>query len=288
MKIKNIIILLIFLVTSNLFCQNTKLEYGIYNIGLGSVVGGVGAIINKKPNEKTGKVLLKGIYQGALGGAVVYQSKLLIGKIAEKQSLEYSWYASLTNSIGNSFIENATLNKNFYEQINFNIGFNRFEIYPTNNFHLKYKVMPISLILSAYVATKSKFESKISLETGQLVFSSTKFKTLVTDYRAFTIGNVIVYDSRLIGDTSTFSHEMIHVLQYYDYNFVNSLSKKTIDNLFINSKFYKQASKFVYSDFQAPVLYLLYQSQYKSGSQYYENFYEREAGIYSNTIERQK
>lgn len=288
MQVKNILVFLIIIVTSNIFCQNTKLEYGFYNVGLGSVVGGIGAIINKKPNEKTGKVLLKGIYQGALGGAVIYESKLLISNIAEKQSLEYAWYGSLTNSIGNSFIENASLNKNFYEQINFNIGFNRFEIYPTNNFHFKYKIMPISLILLGYVASKSKFEAKISLETGQFVFSSSKFNTLVTDYRAFTIGNVIVYDSRLIGDSSTFSHEMIHVFQYYDYNFVNSLTKKPIDNLFRNSNFYKKASKFIYSDLQAPVLYLLYQSQYKSGSQYYENFYEREAGIYSNTIERQK
>ncbi len=137
MNNKLIIAILIFALNNHSLSQNTKQEFGLYNIGLGSIVGGIGAIINKKPDEKTGKVLIKGMWQGALGGAVVYQSKLLVGQITEKQDFVYAWPASLTNSIGNSIIENACLNKNFYEQINFNVGFNRFEVYPTNNFKLK-------------------------------------------------------------------------------------------------------------------------------------------------------
>ena len=149
------------------FSQNSKQDFGLYNIGLGSVVGGIGAIINKKSNEKFGNVLIKGIWQGALGGAVVYQSKILIGKISENQNLNYAWIGSISNSIGNSIIENAALNKKFYEQINLNIGFNRIEIFTVDKFHIKYKLMPISLILLSYVATKSKFELETSLKTGQ-------------------------------------------------------------------------------------------------------------------------
>lgn len=41
-------------------------------------MGGIGALINKKPEHKFDKVLLKGVYQGALGGYVTFESKRLI------------------------------------------------------------------------------------------------------------------------------------------------------------------------------------------------------------------
>ncbi len=286
MTLRKIILYLFIIFQTNAICQNTKQEFGIYNIGLGSIVAGIGAIINKKPDEKTGKVFLKGMWQGALGGAIVYQSKLLVGQIAEKQDFAYAWPASLTNSIGNSIIENACLNKNFYDQINFNVGFNRLEVYPTNNFKLKYKIMPVSLVLLGYLATKSKFEIDISLKTGQFIFSSAEFRIQdLIAYRGFTLGNNICYNPNFIGDKSTFSHEMIHVFQYYDYNFVNTLTKKPIDNWLKNSNFYKKASKFIHSDIEGVLfLRLLVLTEYEKGSDYYKNFFEREAGIYSNTI----
>ncbi len=289
MNLKKIAIYLFIIFQTNAICQNTKQEFGLYNVGLGSIVGGIGAIINKKPNEKTGKVFLKGIWQGALGGAIIYQSKLLVGQIAEKQDFAYAWPASLTNSIGNSIIENACLNKNFYEQINFNVGFNRFEVYPNNNFKLKYKIMPVSLVLLGYLAVQSKFEPEISMKTGQFVFSNSNFRLQnIDNYRGFALGNIISFNPKFVESTSTFSHELIHVFQYYEYNFLSKLTKKPIDNLFKNSNFYKNASKFIYSDAEgALLLRTLYKAEFKTGSKerYYENFFEREAGVYSNTID---
>ena len=286
MNLKKIAIYLFIIFQTNAICQNTKQEFGLYNVGLGSIVGGIGAIINKKPDEKTGNVFLKGLWQGALGGAVVYQSKLLVGQIAEKQDFAYAWPASLTNSIGNSIIENACLNKNFYEQINFNVGFNRFEVYPTNNFKLKYKIMPVSLVLLGYVAVQSKFEPEISMKAGQFVFSSSNFRIQnIDNYRGFALGNIICFNPNFVGNNSTFSHEMIHVFQYYEYNFLSKLTKKPIDNMFKNSNFYNNASKFIYSDVEGLILLRsLYLAEYKIGSRYYENFFEREAAIYSDTF----
>ena len=286
MNLKKITIYLFIIFQTNAICQNTKQEFGLYNVGLGSIVGGIGAIINKKPNEKTGNVFLKGLWQGALGGAVVYQSKLLVGQIAEKQDFAYAWPASLTNSIGNSIIENACLNKNFYEQINFNVGFNRFEVYPTNNFKLKYKIMPVSLILFGYTASQTKFEAETSIKTGQFVFSSNSQNFFnISRVRGSALGNIIILNSVFLDSKSTFSHESVHVFQYYDFNFVNTLTKKPIDNLFKNSNFYNNASKFIYSDVEGLILLRsLYLAEYKIGSRYYENFFEREAAIYSDTF----
>lgn len=100
MIIKTLFLLLIFFLLSQSYGQNTKTEMAFYNIGLGSVFSGVGALINKKPNERWEKVLLKAMGQGALGGYLIYESKNLIGNINDKQKWEYSWYGKIVNSAG--------------------------------------------------------------------------------------------------------------------------------------------------------------------------------------------
>lgn len=89
----------------NSYTQQNKTEMALYNIGLGSFVGGIGAVINKNPNEKTGKVFLKGFLQGGLGGYLVYESKNFILKIPDNNKLEYAWGAKLINSMGSSIIK---------------------------------------------------------------------------------------------------------------------------------------------------------------------------------------
>jgi len=63
------------------YAQSNDREMALYNVGFASVFSGVGALINKKPDEKWHKVLLKGIAQGAAGGYLIFESKRLIGKI---------------------------------------------------------------------------------------------------------------------------------------------------------------------------------------------------------------
>ncbi len=150
--------------------------------------------------------------------------------------------------------------------------------------------MPVSLILLGYLATKSKFEIDISLKTGQFVFSSANFRVQdLNTYRGFSLGNLVCFNPKFTGDKTTFSHEMIHVFQYYEYNFVSKLSKKPIDYLFEKSHFYKSASKIINSDIEgATLLFFLYSAEYKGGTKarYYKNFFECEAGVYSGTINR--
>ena len=105
LKVK--LFILAFFISNIIYSQN-KTEMALYNIGLGSFVGGIGAVINKKPNEKTGKVFLKGFLQGGLGGYLVYESKNFILKIPANNKLEYAWGAKFINSMGSSIIENAS------------------------------------------------------------------------------------------------------------------------------------------------------------------------------------
>lgn len=253
----------------------------LYNIGLGSVFSGIGALINKKPKERWDKVLLKGMGQGALGGYLIYESKNLIGKIEQKQSLEYSWYGKFVNSAGTSIIENASSNRNFWEQWHLNIGFNRLEFYTKDKFRVKYKIMPASLILTSAVAFNTKFELKKTLQTGEFIFSTNdpKFESGARAY-----GNILAFTNDRLNDYSLYSHEIIHIYQYYDYNFVNTYFNKPIENWQSKSNTFNEISNFLYFDLQGAVLRPLYLLENGNRNCYFDNFFENEAGFYSNTI----
>ena len=143
-KTRFTIFLLILFVTSNNHPLNAQhkndFEAGLFNIGFGGIVGGFGAVINKKPNEKTGKVFLKGFYQGALGGYLLFESKRLVGKFGNTGNYNYVWPSKLINFAGVSIIENAAGNRNFWERWHINFGFNRLEFYTKDKFKLSYRI----------------------------------------------------------------------------------------------------------------------------------------------------
>ncbi len=280
-KLKLLFIIAIFLFSNCSNGQNSKTEMALYNVGLGSVFCGIGALINKKPNERWDKVLLKGMGQGALGGYFIYESKNLIGKIEQKNALKYSWYGKFVNSAGTSIIENASSNRNFWEKWHLNIGFNRLEFYTKDKFKVKYKIMPVSLILTTTVAFSTKFEFKKTLQTGELIFSTSSAGSTT---QASTYGNIIVFSNHQLDNYSVYSHEIIHIYQYYDYNFVNTYLNKPIDNWATKSKTFKKINNLIYLDLQGVILRPLYLLENINRNCYYDNFFEYEAGFYSNTI----
>jgi hypothetical protein len=286
MRIKLLLLLLlitVFLLSNKSFSQNTKTEMAVYNIGINSVFSGIGALINKKPNEKWHKVLLKGMGQGAFGGYLIYESKNLIGNISNKKSWEYSWYGKFVNSAGTSIIENASSNRNFWEKWHINFGFNRVEFHTKGKFKIKYRIMPISLILtaSAFVNSDARFEFKRTIQTGEFIFSTDNPKY---ESGASTFGNIIVFTNDRLNDYSLFSHEIIHIYQYYDYNYVNTYFNKPFERLQNNSNTFKSLNKIFHWDLQAPILRGLYLYENLNRNCYYDNFFENEAGFYSNTI----
>lgn len=75
---------------------------------MGAVVGGIGAVINKGPEEKFHHVLLKGIGEDALGGYVVFESKRLVKQFSMRENYMYVWPSKIVNSIENLIIENLS------------------------------------------------------------------------------------------------------------------------------------------------------------------------------------
>lgn len=278
---KVILFLFIFSASFNIYSQNSKLEYGIYNIGLGGFVGGFGALINKSKEDKPLKVFANGFWKGSIGGGMIHLSKLSVGEISNKGDYSYSWAAKINNSLGTSFIENATLNRPLLSNFHLNIfGFNRLEFSTQDNFKIRYKLMPVAFLMNSYVIVTSKFELDKTIATGEMVFSSDKVTTL--NYRGYTLGTTIVMNNNFINNKRTFSHELIHVYQYYDFNFLNSFINKPLNKFASKSKFLSKLD-FLYYDIQSPFLFGLYSIE-QTKSKYYDNFFEKEAGFYSNTL----
>lgn len=279
MRLNLIVLILFFTLSCRILAQSNNSEAALYNIGISSIGSGIGALINKNSEEKWGKVFLKGLWQGAVGGYLIYESKNIIGKIPTEENWSYSWGAKLVNSVGTSIVENASSNKDFWEVWHINIGFNRIELHTKNKFQLRYKLMPVSFMLTTGTAINSKFEWERSLETGEMIFSTRD--SHMPNANAITLGNIIRSRSGNINNHQIISHEIIHIYQYYDYNFLNTYLIKTKKNLGDNSRTMSFLNNHLYWDFQGLTTTGLYFLGNINRNCHFDNFFEHEAEYYT-------
>lgn len=275
------ITLLTILISINSYSQSSEFELGIYNVGLGGIGSGIGAMINKKPNEKLITVFCKGFLKGALGGTFVYGSKKLVQNIYKENKIEYNWPAKILNSLGTSMIENASSNRTLLEQIHFNLGFNRFEFYTKDKFKVKYKIMPGALALTVFCAINNKPEWGLMLRSGEVIFSTNDDMNLNKNSNGRALVTSVIIRESKINDLSVIAHEFIHIYQYHDYNFVNPYFNDLVNKYDTNEGILKPRSSILYWDFNLIVLAGLYQIENINQLNYYDNFFEYEAEFYS-------
>ncbi|WP_445748261.1 hypothetical protein [Polaribacter sp.] len=259
---------------------NNDTQAAFYDIGFGAVVGGIGAIINKKPTEKTGNVFIKGFWQGALGGYFVFESKRLIRATVKHDSYRYFWPSKIVNSFGNSILENATANRDFWVQYHFNIGFNRLEFDLKNKGKFTYKIMPFALYATVNGFINGNLDVNKSLSVGTFIFKSKEpinIEHLGFDRaNAYAMTNQIVYDEEFFS-ISTLGHEIIHIYQYEQLSNFNSYFIKPSKYFDKKSKAIKLYNKIFYTDINT----LLFGAVYLMNKNYENIFFEREARFYS-------
>ena len=278
---KKILYLSLFFLTFDTIYSQNRDEMLVYNLGLGAITSGIGAIINNESDDSTGKVFINGFWKGMIGGYLVYESKNIIGEIQSNEKISYyGWSSKLLNSCGVSIIENGAKNRNPWEKWILYFGFNRFELSIKDRVQIKYKIMPVSFFLTTYNAVNSKFEFKHTLQAGEFIFSKKKLPIRANGY---TLGNSIVLKNTQVQNYSTISHELIHSYQYYDYNFVNSFTYKIENSWKKNSKIFNNFSKIFYFDRQLILLRPLYIIEGGTNNSYYfDNFFEYEAEFFSS------
>lgn len=281
--------ILIFLLT-NIFlllpaqAKNTsyKREF-VYNVSIGAVIGAVGAVINKKKEQDFNKVFFKGLYQGALGGYITFESKRLLDVAERNNDWKIIWGAKLVNAAGVSIKENATLNKDFWEKWHLNIGFNRIEFETKEKLKVHYKIMPIALAYTIAYSNRSKFELEKTLKSGELVFSGYDKVFASQGFIGFTFPGGILLSAPYKNDFSLLIHEIVHVYQSNDFSQTEALLDKPL--LYTErNKVLKSVNKFIHYDIREIVFLAIYNLEYGRVKYYYDNIFEREAGFYSGTF----
>lgn len=285
-----IVIFFCFLITTNVHSQANDTESLLYNVSIGGLFGTIGSLINKKPQEKTGQVVLKGFYQGSLGGLITFGSKNLLRETQHQKDWGYVWGAKILNAAGTSIKENAAMNRDFWVFWHINIGFNRIEFETKNKFKLHYKLMPIAFVYTVGSFTKVNFDINSSLKTGEFIFySRSQFNN--TNTTAVTLPGIIVYDKNVYENISTtnadrykiITHEIIHIYQSNDYSVLNTYYQKPINRFAVKNK----TINFLNSHINLDLHYIPLRASYlleNKNNNYYDNFFEHEAGYFSNTL----
>ena len=268
--------------------KNQRLKYAVFNIGLNALVGGTGALVNKRQNEKALNVFFKGFRHGALGGTFTYLGKDLTYQIANKQNLNYAWFAKMSNSIGASITQNASNNLPFWEQWHFNLGFFRFD-YNAKQKAFQARIQTSTLVGFAMLSSQGKFNLKNSIAMGTFIFENDgPVSALRVPASGYGITTSIAYSNRVIDFYDLMAHEMMHIIQYESFVHVNPYFTKLDKNLKSKSSLYNNLSKYIYFDWNGPTLYGLYQLQINNEwicrhlEREAENFAERRLLPYCN------
>lgn len=255
-----------------------------YNVSIGAIIGSIGAVFNKNKKQKLNNVILKGFSQGALGGYLTFESKRII-KLAQKNNdWKVLWCAKLVNAGGVSIKENAALNKNFWENWHINVGFNRIEFETKDQFKINYKIMPVALIYTIGIASRSKFEIEKTLQSGEFVFSSNSERFHETNSSGVAFPGAIVLYTPDKNNFNLFSHEIIHIFQANDFSQIETLINKPLNNINSTNNFINGINKYIHYDFRYLPQLILYKVENKNAKFYYDNVFEREAAYYSNSF----
>ncbi|MFY8037678.1 MAG: hypothetical protein ACOVMQ_10955 [Cyclobacteriaceae bacterium] len=277
-----LIILFVLFKSGASFAQQNDLHAAVFNVGISSVGSGFGALINKKPNEKGGRVFLRGMWQGAIGGILVFNSKQMIYEFGQTDNSGWAWSSKLVNAAGVSIIENAAANKKFLTHWHINFGFNRIEFETEKSFKVNYKVMPFALNGFIYSLRNGSFDFKETIRIGQPFFWAQTLE--VPDADAVTAANSILMIKNKANSRNT-AHEIVHTYQYQGLTVKNTYYSIPFNRLLSKENWFaKTYKKWIYTDFN----YLIFSGAYALGNfgNYLDNPFEQEANYYSWKFEQ--
>ncbi|MEO0472005.1 MAG: hypothetical protein AAF206_20425 [Bacteroidota bacterium] len=259
--------------------ETQRRQLTVYNLGIGAVMGGVGALLNKKPDQKAGKVFLKGVGQGILGSWVRLQGKRMLYGISRRQSFAMGWPAKIVYTTGNSILINAASNRNFWESWSMSFGPLRLELDQRNQFRPRAKLLPGALVGLIWSGTLGRFQLGTTLVSGVPYFlSDGPVRFGGRNFAGLAVGNSFTLDRRFADSYELFSHEYIHTFQYEDYMAVNHFFDKPLATFRAQRPKLKKMNRWLYLDVNWGTFYSLYFLEgYQSFACYYNNFFELEA-----------
>lgn len=267
--------------------QNLEPKILGYNVLIGGLTGGIGALINKKKDQKWHKVFIKGFVVGVGGGAISYAGKKLNTLVAQKRELGYCWLSRALFSAGNSIVENAAANRPFWSRWHYDIGFMRFELETDGPISFTPRFMPSAFGGIVFMAVNGSLDGITSLKSGTLTFRADKVN-YATHLSASTASNGFLFINSLNQGHvfyDTYAHEMIHAFQFQEFSGINYFFKPLTDKWKIKSPRFEKLNRWIYGDlnFEAMLYnYFLIQKGYEdSPTAYCDNYLENEAEFLS-------
>lgn len=266
--------------------QNIEAKVIAYNALAGGLSGGIGAMINKKKDQKWHKAFVKGFVVGLGGGTIAYSGKKLNRVIAKNQNLGYAWISRAVFSAGNSIVENAAANRNFWAQWHYDIGFIRLEIKTDGPFSFTPRFMPSTFGGIVFMAVNSRsFDAGTSLRSGSLTFRTDRIHYAPTLVASTASNGFLFVDTLKNGQHfyDTYAHEMVHAFQFQEFSGVNTWFNPLAEKWKANSTKFKKVSKWVYFDFNYEMMlgnYFIIQGGHR-GRAYCRNYLENEAEFLS-------
>ena len=267
--------------------QNIEAKVISYNVLIGGVTGGIGALINKNKDQKWHKAFIKGFVVGCGGGAIAYSGKKLNYFVAQKQELGYCWLSRAVFSAGNSIVENAAANRPFWSRWHYDIGFMRFELETNGPVSFTPRFMPSSFAGIVFMAANGNFDAATSLKSGTQTFRADKVN-YASYLSASTASNGFLFINSLNQGHvfyDTYAHEMIHAFQFQEFSGINYFFNPLTEKWKLKSPRFKTASRWIYGDVNFEVMlynYFIIQRGYKDSPQYYcKNYLENEAEFLS-------
>jgi hypothetical protein len=257
--------------------KNIEVKSAFYNTLIGGFSGGIGALINRKENERWQRCFARGFVTGCGGGLVAYGGKKMTSFIAAKNELGYGWLSRVVYSAGNSVVENASANRHWASQWHMDLAFIRVEIHSSGK--VQPRIMPSNLGGTVLLALNGEVDPITSLRSGTLTFRTEKIR-YAPYLSGSTTGNCFILHDSLKGRPfyRIYPHEMIHTYQFQDFSGVNSFFNPLSDKWKKNKPAFNSLSKWVYLDLNYELFlldYFILQGGVHKG--YKTNFLENEA-----------
>lgn len=261
-----------------IFAQKQERQVLVYNVALGGITSGIGAIINKKKEDKLFPTFLRGFKYGSVGGLFLYGGKKLTYQINGQNNLAWGWPSKLVHSYGATIIEQASKNeKDIFKKLSFPVGFARFNLSFNKKVKCNVQLQPGALACFIVNSAYWEFKTKESLLIGTPIFMSNSNFIVNGSGGGKALINTFTYSDIYTNKSyEIFAHEHLHILQEREYLVMNTWFNRPQNNLLdkMNNNT-KKAFKHLYLDI--PYNYLFYAMLYKNPPCYFKNYFEFEA-----------
>ena len=262
------------------------LKLAVYNVALGAVAGGVGALVNGR-DEASLRRLGRGAGWGAVGGGVGYLGKWQAGEVAERGALTYALPARLVHDAGVSITENAARGRPPLSRFSTHLGVVRLDV-QTRSGAVRARVLPTATVFFTLLA----LDGDLDLDVGRsLAFGSPVFLAERGDNVAGLAdlggglavpGSVILArddDAAEFYDTA--AHELVHVMQFAEFARAEASWRAGLDP---SGRLDRGLGRWVYLD--SPALQWAVYYGYEGGDIdapcKYDNWIEREAEAFGS------